>query len=55
MAGRAVADCLMFHLRIELGAEQDDDDRDPDPGHEADDRAERAIGFVVAAETRHVP
>src|SRR5216684_935312 len=45
----------MFHLCIELGAHQNDDDRDPDPGHEADDRAERAIGLVVAAETRDVP
>ena len=27
----------------------------PDPGHESDGRAERAIGLVVAAEIRRVP
>ena len=49
--GRRVARRLVLHLGIELRAEQNDHDRDPDPGHEADDRAERAIGLIVAAES----
>ena len=46
---------LVLHLGIELGADENDDDRDPDPGHEPDDRPERSIGLVVAAETRDIP
>ena len=46
---------LPLDFRIQLAAEQNRDYREPDPGHEADDRPERAIGFVVAAEVRNIP
>jgi hypothetical protein len=46
---------LLLDFRIQLAAEQNRNYRQPDPGHEADDRAERAIGLVVAAEVRDVP
>ena len=37
-AGGGVALGLMFHLRVDLRTEQDDDGGDPQPSHEADDR-----------------
>jgi hypothetical protein len=46
---------LLLDLRIQLAAEQNRDYREPDPGHEADDCPERAIGFVVTAEVRDIP
>ena len=45
----------MLDLGVELGAEQDDDCRDPHPHHHADGRAKRAIGRVVCAEIGDVP
>src|SRR6266545_4480587 len=42
-------------LRVDLGPDQDDDGRDPDPGHEGDRGAERSVSLVVAAEIRSVP
>ena len=33
---RRVSRSLMLHLGVELGSDQDDDDRKPDPDHEAD-------------------
>src|SRR5690606_4053776 len=53
--GRGVARSLAFHLGIQLRSYDHDRARDPDPGHEADDRAEGAVGLVVRAEIRHVP
>ena len=43
-----------LHLGIELGAEQHDDVRDPQPGEEHDHAAEAAVGLVVGAEVRDV-
>ena len=34
-----LARCLVLNLEVKLGAEQNDNDRDPNPGHEPDDRA----------------
>jgi hypothetical protein len=31
----------MLHLAVEFGTKQDDDGGNPQPGHEADDRAQR--------------
>jgi hypothetical protein len=45
----------MLDFRIELGADQNHDCRHPHPGHKADDRAERTIGFVKASEIRCIP
>src|SRR3954471_528828 len=53
-AGRCVVLRLMLHLGIDLGPEQDDNGRDPWPGHEADDGSERAIGFIEFAEVGRV-
>ncbi len=47
-AGRPVPRGLVLHLGIELGAQQDDDCGDPEPGHEADRGAERSVGLVEA-------
>src|ERR1700746_3208468 len=46
---------LMLHFGVDLGADQDHDDGEPNPHHEADDRAERTVGLVVAGELRCVP
>jgi hypothetical protein len=43
------------YLCVELCSDENDDDRHPYPGHEADDRAEGAIGLIVAAEIGDVP
>ena len=32
----------MLHFRIDLGPKENDDHRQPEPGHDADGRAERA-------------
>jgi hypothetical protein len=54
-SGGGVASRLVLHFRVQLCAHQDDDNRDPDPGHETDDRPERAVSFVIAAEIGDVP
>src|SRR5438876_6409095 len=46
---------LALVLGVDLRPDQDDDGRDPDPGHEGDRRAERAVGLVVAGEIGGVP
>ena len=52
-SGGGVASRLVLHFRVQLCAHQDDDN--PDPGHETDDRPERAVSFVIAAEIGDVP
>ena len=46
---------LVLDLGIELGADQHDDGREPQPNHETDDRAERAVGRIVVGEIGEVP
>src|SRR5580704_18957121 len=46
---------LVLHLRVEFRTEQDRNGRDPEPGHKADDRAQRTIGLVEGAEARRIP
>ena len=45
----------MLGFGIDLGPGQHDDRGKPHPHQEADDRAQRAIGRVIAAEVRHIP
>ena len=45
----------MLDLRIELAADENNHNREPQPSHEADDRADRAVGFVEIAKVRSVP
>jgi hypothetical protein len=45
----------MLDLRIELGADDDDDRGDPEPGHEAEDGTERSVSGVIRSERRDVP
>jgi hypothetical protein len=52
-AGRTLARGLMLDFRVELAA--DDDDQEPHPGRKADDRAERTIGLVEVPKVRCVP
>ena len=52
---RRVPRHLVFHLGVELGADQYDQSREPNPCHEADHRAERAVGLIVAPEIGDVP
>jgi hypothetical protein len=40
---------------IELGAEENDDERDPQPSHKDHDRTDRTIGLIVAGEVGGVP
>lgn len=54
-ASRGVLRGLMFQLGIELRADQQDDIRDPNPDHEADSGAERAVCLVEIAKVRRVP
>src|SRR5712672_874418 len=54
-AGRGFSRCLVLGFGVQLGPDQHHDDREPDPGHEADDRAERAVGFIETAEIGGVP
>src|SRR5262249_61323355 len=44
-----------LHLGVELGTDEDYNDREPHPHHESDDGPKRPIGFVVAAKVRGVP
>src|SRR5207248_9828931 len=53
--GGGIACRLMLHFRVDLRPDQDHDRGNPEPGHKADDRAERAVGFVVVPEIRRVP
>jgi hypothetical protein len=48
-AGRTLARGLMLDFRVELAA--DDDDQEPHPGRKADDRAERTIGLVEVSQS----
>ena len=50
-----VARGLVLDLGIEFGADEDDRGREPHPHHQADHRAERAVGRVVVGEVRQVP
>src|SRR5690242_15686331 len=50
-----IAGRLMLHLRVQLAAEQDDYGRDPQPNHEADAGAERAMRPTVAVECCDIP
>src|SRR6516164_4829576 len=50
LAGGGVLQRLPLDLRVQLGAEQNNDGRHPHPHHEADGGAERAVGGVVVAE-----
>src|SRR5437763_6087976 len=43
---RGVPRRLVLRLGIDRGSDQDHGRGEPDPGHETDDRAERAVGFV---------
>jgi hypothetical protein len=45
----------VFCFCIKLGSEQHNDDREPNPKHECDDSAERAVGFVVVAKILRIP
>jgi hypothetical protein len=42
----SIACCLVLHLRVEFGANQVYDGRDPDPGHEANYRPQRAVRLI---------
>src|SRR5689334_22306172 len=53
--GRAFVRRLVFGFGVQLGTDQNDDDREPYPGHEADHRPERAVGLVEIPETRRIP
>ena len=54
-SGCGVAFGLVLDLRIELGTDDDDDCGDPEPGHEAENGAERSVGGVVRSKRRDVP
>ena len=47
---RRIARGLMLNLGIEFGTEQHNNGQYPQPNHETDDRAERAIGSIVIGE-----
>src|SRR4029077_15260866 len=40
---------------IEFSTQQDDDRGNPQPGHEADDRAQGAVGLIELPETGRAP
>ena len=40
----------MFRFRVQLGSNQNDADRQPHPGHEADHGPEGAVGLVELPE-----
>src|SRR4051794_9205545 len=52
---RSLAPADLFQLGIQLGAEQNHHQAEPDPHHEAHQRAERSIGAVVMREMRQIP
>ena len=54
-AHRGVVRGLVLDLGIELGADQDDTEREPHPHHQADRGAERAVGGVVVGEVCQIP
>ena len=45
----------MFEFGVDLGADENDHGRYPDPGHEADGCSKRAVGLIVASEVSGVP
>jgi hypothetical protein len=53
-AGGRITLGLVLHLGVELGAEQHDERRQPEPHQEDEDCAERAVRLVVAAEVLDV-
>src|ERR1700704_2111830 len=55
LTGGGVSGGLMLDLGVNLGAHQDDNDREPHPDHKADDSPKRTVGGVVGSEIRDVP
>lgn len=52
---RRVACGLVLHFGVKFGPDQDHDRRQPNPGHEADDRAQGPVGPIEAPKIRSVP
>jgi hypothetical protein len=52
---RCIANSLVLHLGVHLGAQQHHDGGHPHPCHEANDGAERPVGLVVTPEIRRIP
>jgi hypothetical protein len=50
-----IADGLVLGFGVELGADQDHDDRQPNPKHKRDDGAERTVSLVEATDILRVP
>jgi hypothetical protein len=44
-----------LYFAIDLGAQKENDKRDPDPGKESHCGAETAVGAIVGSESLHVP
>ena len=54
LAARRVSSRLKLELGVDLGAEQDDVEREVEPEEEHDHGAEGAVGFIVVPEVRDV-
>ena len=55
LANGAIPRRLPFHLGVQFSTKEDDDYRDPDPGHKANASSERAINTVIAIEGYDIP
>ena len=45
----------MLDLGVELGAQEHQDRRNPQPDHQADDSAERTVGSVIVGKACEIP